>query len=122
MAITVSDEDLFIIKTIFREKNIGTYNIAKKYKWKDLPTLFASDKIRGDFYDTKSSLINYRLKRMAKEGLAVLKINGVGGNRKTEVKLNANKVTYKEKYRLPDRVREVILILDKDNKWNIFEM
>jgi len=103
-----------------RDKNIGTYNIAKKYQWSDLPNLFTTKRNRTHFFNKKTSIINYRLKRLNKEGLAV--IEGQGDGKPRIVKLITNKIIYKEKYRFPDRVKEALLILNKENKWDIFQL
>ena len=117
---TFDELDFFIMRTIMRDKNIGTYNLAKKYQWNDLPNLFITKRNRTHFFNKKTSIINYRLSRLSKEGLAI--IEGQGDGKPRIVKLITNKIIYKEKYRFPDRVKEALLILNKENKWDIFQL
>lgn len=115
--------DMFIILEFLREKETTTWKIAKKFKWEDSPSQGFEKKLQAKtFHSAKCNLVEYRIKKMIKEGIITKEYNG----EKLYV-LDTDKVKLQKQKKpkvilLPNQYKECLLIKDKENKWMVFQI
>ncbi|HEY0090082.1 MAG TPA: hypothetical protein VGB37_14645 [Candidatus Lokiarchaeia archaeon] len=97
--------DLFILKKIIEKGDVSTHEIAKEFKWGD-KNKFENSNDYKNYYSSKDTKINSRLKNMAKEEIVVIE--------KKERKNNF--IVIKEK------VKPCLMIKEKDGKFIILEL
>ena len=102
----------FIVSEILREKEISTWEIAKKYAWEDKNERMDSRQ-KDRYFSVKSNFIKSRLKKMSEEGF-VSSENNI-------FIIDRNKVLLK-KHKFPCGIRQALIVLDKSKKWNIYEL
>lgn len=119
MPLLPDDLDFFIIKKYLSNKKIGKAEIVKNFKWNNYPPFFVNKYHEQKFYDKKINVISNRLKRMENEGL--LKMNGSKKYAKKEPIFNEERILL-EKHKFPDGRKDAILIKNKENKWDIFQI
>lgn len=98
--------DVHILREILLNKEISTWQIAKKFNWKEeCPK-------DNDFYDQKNSLINVRLKKMCEAGI----MKKHKENNRNVYTMLKDKTEYIKRHRFKDCVSEAISIKDR-GKW-----
>jgi len=102
----------FIISEILKEKEISTWDIAKRYSWEDKDNRMDSRQ-KDRYFDIKNGLIKCRLNKMIIEGF-------VSKDNKTFI-IDKNKVMIK-KHKFPSGIRNALIVLDKSKKWSIYEL
>lgn len=112
--VVFDDLDFFIIKSIYSAfdsgKEITTYKIAKEYDWGD-------ENPKDDrFFNSKTNLVSYRLKKMKEEGFVDIEKNGDGKNVYNLIKENV----ILSKHKFPDGYKDAILV--DCNGWCVFEV
>lgn len=70
----LNNVDIEILRNIFEKKETTTWDIANSYNWEDKPNNMDKSK-KQVFYSAKTNLIEYRIKRLAKEGLIKIEKN-----------------------------------------------
>jgi len=116
----IDELDVFLIRTIaeyaLKEKEITTWDLAKKYDWgKNWEKLSVLK--RKQFLDGQSTRITYRLKRMSEEGIVSIKKD----NHKNHFVLDGNRIRC-IKHTFPNGRKNAVLIKDSENKWSAFEI
>lgn len=115
MPLLPDELDFFIIKKYLLGKEIKKKEVVRGFKWDNFPAFFVNKYHEKQFFDKKVMLINYRLKKMAEEGF--LRFNG----NKKEPEFIKNRIMI-EKHKFPDARSEAILIKNKENKWDVFQL
>lgn len=116
----LNEIDLWLLRTIaeyaLKGKEVTTWDLAKKYDWgKRLDNLSVLK--RTEFMNGKTTVLNYRMKRMAKEGLVSIKKD----NLKNHYVLDSDRIRYC-KHVFPSGRKDCIMVLGEDNKWSAFEI
>ncbi len=118
----LSEIDIFLLQTIaesaLKGKEITTWDLAKKYDWgKNLDNLSVLKKT--EFINGKTTVLNYRMKRMAKEGIVSIKKD----NNKNHYVLDGNRIRCcKHTFIKSDGQKNAILVRDRDGKWIAFQI
>ena len=111
----LNNVDIEILRMIYQKGVITTWDIANNFNWEDKPKEMDKSK-KQVFYSAKTNLIEYRIKRLAKEGL--IKIEK---NEESIFILDEKRVLIK-KHKLPCGYRECLLIKELDGKWCVFQI
>ena len=116
--VLLDELDIFIIRQFFQKGITTTWSISNSYNWEDKPK--DPTKIqKNTFYSAKTNLIEYRIKRLSKDGLIKIEKN----DEKIFV-LDTNRVIIK-KVRNIGGIKinsECLFIKDINNKWCAFQL
>ncbi len=107
--------DIVILKKIYLKGVTTTWDIANSYSWEDKPKELSKIQ-RNNFFSAKTNLIEYRIKRLAKDGLIHIERN----SEKIFV-LDTKRVIIK-KHKFPSGYKNALLIKDLNNSWIIFQI
>jgi len=112
--------DIFLIRTIaehaLKGKEITTWDLAKRYDWGEEWKNFPVFK-KKQFLDLQTTKINYRMKRMAEEGIVSIEKK----NKRNHYILDGNRIRCC-KHTFPSGRKNAVLIKDSENKWSAFEI
>jgi len=102
----------FIVSEILLEKEIGTWEIAKRYDWEDKNERMDSRQ-KDRYFTLKTNFIKTRLKKMIEEGFV--------SKSKNIFIIDRDKIMLK-KHKFPCGIRDSLIVFDKSKKWNIYEL
>lgn len=112
----ISEIDIFILKEIFGKGVVTTWNMALSYNWPDKPKSMIKSK-ENAFFSAKTGLIEYRIKRLAKEGFIKIEKN----NGEKIFILDEDRIII-NKHKLPCGYKECLFLKDSENKWMICQI
>ncbi len=122
--------DIFIIREFFKKKVTTTWAMAKEYKWADCPSKECLEGVMEEkrkkaiskYYTSKCAIIEYRMKRLKKEGLITKEYNGEAKWVLDTDKVKIQKEKQPKIIKLPERYESCLLVKDKDNKWMVIQI
>jgi len=107
--------DIWIIREFYEKRVTTTWEMAKNYNWLDKPN-HIKNKEENNFFQSKSMMIEYRIKRFIKEGFVKIE-----GNGEKIFVLDEERVKI-SKHKFPNGIKNCLMIKNKNNKWFILEI